>query len=300
MGHASRIVPIIDLLIKQGPNIIIATNGLQKKLLMTRFPNQVFVDIIDYNIEYSSNDSQILKLFMQIPKIIKAIKTEHIQLKKIIKNHNIDIVISDNRYGLYNKNIKSIFITHQTYIKIPSTINIFEKLINSINTKCINKFDVCWVPDKAGLGNFSGDLSHKNKLIKNIKYIGIISKFNEILNLKINNDVLVILSGLEPQRSIFESIIEERLGDTNYKVIIVRGNLDDKKSEYGNIDYISFADTEVLNNLIYESEIIISRSGYSSILDYIKLGKKAIIVPTPGQTADYTLHYFRSCACRHS
>ena len=284
MGHASRIIPIIELLLNEGHNIVVASNGLQKRLLESSFPKLVFIDIVDYNINLSEGNSQIRTLFFQIPKILRAIKKEHSQLKLIIKKYNIDIVISDNRYGLYNKNVKSIFITHQTYIKIPKSISFLEKAINKINTKYINKFDLCWIPDFEGNINLTGDLSHKNNAIVNKRYIGILSRLKNDVSPQINNDVLVVLSGLEPQRSIFENIIEKRLGDTNYKVIIVRGIRTNKESQYGNIDYFSFSNTEELNKLICESRFIVSRSGYSSIMDYVKLNKTAIIVPTPGQT----------------
>lgn len=284
MGHASRIIPIIELLITKGHNVIIASNGLQRRLLESSFPKLVFIDIVDYNIFLSKGNIQLRTLFFQIPKILRVIKKEHLQLKLIIDKYNIDIVISDNRYGLYNKKVKSIFITHQTYIKIPKTISFLEKYLNKINTNYINKFDVCWIPDFEGNINLTGDLSHQNDKIVNKRYIGVLSRFNKIDSEVIDNDVLVIISGLEPQRSIFENIIEQRLGDTNYKVIIVRGVQHEKESLYGNIDYISFANTEELNKLIYKSKHLISRSGYSSIMDYVKLHKTAIIIPTPGQT----------------
>ena len=283
MGHASRIIPIIEFLKNNGHNIIIAANALQKKLLYSSFPDLIFEDIVQYNIKLSYKKSQNLIILSQIPKIIIAIKKEHKQAEKLIKKHNIDIIISDNRYGFYNKKIKSIFITHQTHILLPKKIKFLENILNKINTHLINKFDICWIPDIEGSNNFSGELSHKNTHIKKLKYIGILSKFKKF-NLEINNDILVILSGPEPQRSIFEQFIETRLGDTNNAVIIVRGNNQAKKSEFGNIDYIAFADTVELNKLILQSEVLISRSGYSSIMDYVFLQKKAIIVPTTGQT----------------
>lgn len=283
MGHASRIIPIIELLVQEGHNIIIAASGLQKDLLQSSFPNLVFEDVVSYNIKLSYKKSQASTILLQIPKIISAIKKEHRQAKNLIKKYKIDIIISDNRYGFYNKNIKSIFITHQTHILLPNKINFLETVLNKINTNLINRFDICWVPDFEGNENLSGELSHKNKKIKNIRFIGLLSKFKKI-DVVLNNDILVILSGPEPQRTILENILETRLGDTNNAVIIIRGNKQEKKSEFGNIDYLPFADTTELNKLIFSSKIIISRSGYSSIMDYVFLQKKAIIVPTPGQT----------------
>jgi len=50
------------------------------------------------------------------------------------------------------------------------------------------------------------------------------------------------------------------------------------------LDLIGLADSKLLNDLINKSEILIMRSGYSSIMDLNKLERNAVLVPTPGQT----------------
>ncbi len=232
----------------------------------------------------SSSKNQTLKILFQIPKIIKNIKTENAFVASYIKSNKIDLIISDNRYGFRNKEVKSVIITHQTYIKTPLKIKFFEQLLNIVNTKQINKFSECWVPDIENENNLSGDLSHKNKKIKNIKYIGILSRFEKLKTKLKTNKVLAVISGPEPQRTIFEDILINKLSKEKYNTIIIRGTNKDVKIDTNNLSFINIADSKKLQQLISQSEIIISRSGYTSILDYIKLGIKAILVPTPGQT----------------
>lgn len=153
-----------------------------------------------------------------------------------------------------------------------------------LNTKVINKFNECWVPDLDGNDNISGELSHKNKRINNIKYIGILSRFEKLGTVNKTNKVLAILSGPEPQRSILEEILISKFEKGTNNVIIVRGTDKDAKQNTKNIQFINIANSKQLQELINISEQIISRSGYSSIMDYVKIGRKAILVPTPGQT----------------
>jgi uncharacterized protein (TIGR00661 family) len=227
-------------------------------------------------------------LLLYIPRLIIGIYKEHKQLKKIIKSENIDIVISDNRYGLWSKNITSIFITHQLMIKMPGYLKIMEPLLHKILLRFIRKFDVCWIPDYQNNMGLSGDLSHKYPVQPNSIFIGPLTRFykKENKSIDIIHDILVILSGPEPQRTILEEIIIEQIQNTDYNSLIVRGlPLAEKKESYSpNINFKSHLSSEELLHEINCSEIIICRSGYSSVMDLQTINKKAILIPTPGQT----------------
>ena len=292
LGHTTRIIPLVHSYLKQGVKITIACNNLQKQILEKEFDNVSFIHIKGYGVKLSAKKNQTLKILFQIPKILTRINQEKTFIKEFIESNNVDLIISDNRYGFRSNKVKSVIVTHQTYIKTPLKIKFFEHLLNSINTKLINKFDECWVPDVEGEGNISGELSHKNKQINNIKYIGILSRFEKVTPLEKTNKVLAIISGPEPQRTLFENIVVQKLAQENYSSIIVRGTNIDIKKDIDNICFVNMADSKQLQKLIAQSEHIISRSGYSSILDYVKLGINAILVPTPGQTEqEYLAEY---------
>ena len=73
--------------------------------------------------------------------------------------------------------------------------------------------------------------------------------------------------------------------ESGIKTIILQGKpeLKDTK-QLGNVSVFSHLPDQELARLIPESRIVLSRPGYSSIMDLVYFGKQAIFVPTPGQT----------------
>jgi uncharacterized protein (TIGR00661 family) len=234
---------------------------------------------------------------LQAFKISSAIKKEHTELEKIIEENNIDIVFSDNRYGCRSKKAYSVFMTHQLNIQAPENFKWTESLILAKNKKYISAFNECWIPDFEREENLSGKLSHPAKL-ENIKYIGPLSRFTFSENKNISEekyDLMVICSGPEPQRTIFEELLTKEVLKTNLKAILVKGITETEKQIElkKNLKVISHADAKEMQSLIESSALIISRPGYSSIMDLVVLGKKAIFIPTPGQTEqEYLAAYY--------
>lgn len=298
LGHASRDVEIIHHLIEKGFEVIIGADKASLLFLQEHFPKSKSVVIPSNTISYPARSAMAFKMLILSPKLLWGIFKEHQLLKKIIKQYQVEIVISDNRYGLWNKMVHSIFITHQLWIKSPKKLRFTESFINKINHWFINKYDECWVPDFVGEDNLAGELSHPDKKPQNLKYIGILSRFKpEILETLTDSentnrsltensfDILAILSGPEPQRTLFENKLLGELSKTNYKALIVQGKLAEaSKPNHKNSRFVNHLATKNLNDLIKKTPIIICRSGYSSIMDLVTLNKSAILVPTPGQT----------------
>lgn len=300
LGHASRDIPIIKKLIELGHEVIIAGSGNSLLLLKTEFPQLKSIYLPSFKIKFAKGKSQLFRIILSAPNFIFHIFHEKKLLKNIVKEYKIDIVISDNRYGLYNSDCYSVLITHQLHIKTPRSISFIEKLLQKINYYFIGKFDQCWIPDYKQEPHISGVLSHPEKLPDNIKYIGHLSRFEKAFNdnVIINEyDILVILSGPEPQRSILENILINQISEIDSKTIFIRGvnefcnNLNNTE----NIEFIKFAESKTISKLLRASKIVISRSGYSSIMDFIALSKKAILIPTPGQTEqEYLSDYVKN------
>jgi len=292
LGHAGRDVQIIDELLNAGFEVIIGADNAPLFFLCQYFPNLPFVKMPSFKIEYPAYGSMVLKMLVSMPKILFGIIKEHYQLKRIIKQNNIDIVISDNRYGLWNKKVHTIFISHQVFIKTPFKNLLLESLINRLNHWFIAKFNECWIPDFPGEFNLSGTLSHNAKLPLNAFFIGILSRFklqnnniSKSFELSSKYDILLIISGPEPQRSIFEKNCVVQISISGYSALVVQGKPLEKSSEQiGKIRFVNHLNSRQLYQLIIETPIIISRSGYSTIMDLTVLGNSAILVPTPGQT----------------
>ncbi|TXB64621.1 glycosyl transferase family 28 [Vicingus serpentipes] len=294
LGHATRCIPIIQSFLKDNHKVIIGTSGKQEALLKQEFPYVTFIELKGYNVEYPENGAMISKMLTQLPKIKKAIQEEQEWLAAIIDKYKIDQVVSDNRYGLWNNKIESTLITHQLFIKAPTGEWLIEKILNNY----LANFDEVWIPDIEGENNLSGDLAHKKPLPHNYKFIGPLSRFSSLkkaCDFSEEYDFIAIVSGPEPQRTIFEKLILEQVRDTNLKGVLVRGLPDSNeklKIENSAIQIYNHLETNEFLNYLQKSKVVISRSGYSTIMDLATLGKKAILVPTPGQTEqEYLAQY---------
>jgi len=292
VGHASRCIAIIRLLIEKNAEIIIASEGRPLQILKNEFPQLTFIEFKGYDIEYPKSGSMAWKMLLSLPNILKRIKEEHLELEKIVEQYKIDIVISDNRYGCYSNKVTSVFITHQLMVKAP----IGEKIVHNKICSYIKKYDECWIPDYKNENNLSADLSHYYPLPKNSFFIGPLSRF-ENTNSSNNNftyDIMAIVSGPEPQRTIFENLLSKELYASKLHTIILCGT-PDRQIEPTSDTFIKIAhaNSNQMQSYILQSKIIITRSGYSTIMDLAALSKKAIFIPTPGQTEqEYLAKYF--------
>ncbi len=300
LGHASRDIPIIHEFFKRGHNVIVAGSKSTIELLRNEFPNIEYEPFSSLKITYPSKGSMAFHLFKLFPKMLFSIKKEHCHLKKIIKKYKIDLVISDNRFGLWSKAAYSVFITHQVMIKMPKSLQFAEYLIYRINRFFIYKYHRCWIPDNENMPYIAGDLSHKYSLNGKTSFIGLLSRFNNEKDYEENLssekfEIIAIISGPEPERTKFEQLLLKQMQQLECKCLIVKGKPTEiqERQEINNIVIISHLNTEQMRNAIKNSTYIISRSGYTTIMDLIALKRSAILVPTPGQTEqEYLAEYY--------
>ena len=335
LGHATRCVPIIERLLAEGHEVVIAADGYPLRFLRREFPHLDWVKFEGLMVEYADGQSQVGAMLRQLPRFLRDIWREHKRLKEIVRMYDIDMVVSDNRFGLWCRGVYSVYMTHQLMVKMPRGLEWMEWAVWRFHRWFIKHYDECWVPDIEGEGNLSGDLSHKYPLLKNTRFIGPLSRFStisvkledvrveaEALDLKERYDVVAVLSGPEPHRSNLEQeIADNRLQITEgqqstvnsqqtitpseqssrppktggqYKIVnsqqsllIVQGLPEDdlRLAEHRDgVDYIPHLPTRLLQWYMQEAEEIVCRSGYSSIMDLHTIGRKAHLIPTPGQT----------------
>jgi UDP-N-acetylglucosamine transferase subunit ALG13 len=284
LGHATRCIAIIHMLLENNCEVFIAGSGNSLALLKREFSENNFFLLPAYDPKYPSSGSMAWKMFRQIPHFVRTIKSEHLALERIVSENKIDIVIADNRYGCWSSKAKSVFITHQSNILMPQRFGWLSAIVRQLNMALIKNFDVCWIPDDPQ-GSLAGELISFGTPPKNIStdFVGHLSRFTPSGELSIIYDVVVILSGPEPQRTLLENIMIPQLKKSTYKYFIVRG-LPESVSNTENNNMVDFLDSSSLQRLVESSRMVIARSGYSTIMDMASLGKKAIFIPTPGQT----------------
>jgi hypothetical protein len=280
LGHASRCVPVIREFLQQDAEVVIASDGRALRLLQLEFPNLQSIQLPSYQIRYKSRN-MVRNMALQLPAIARAALAEHRLMKPLIQEYAIKGILSDNRFGCYSSSVKSVFITHQTHILSPALLS---PPVNLINRWFINRFDQCWIPDTEGSINLSGKLSHKFRP-SGSHFIGPLSRMKYLTKTRKYRGI-AILSGPEPQRSFLEKELLRQIRELPGKWILVQGKAEQttKPHQRGNLTIYPVLTGEKLNECLLESEWVICRSGYSSIMDLAVTGNPALLVPTPGQT----------------
>lgn len=281
LGHATRCIPIIKALQENNFIPIIASDGIALALLRKEFPYIQTLELPSYQIEYAKNGKNFKwKLLKNLPKMMEAIWEEKRLVKKWVKKYAIEGIISDNRLGVFSPKVPSVFITHQLNVMTGNTTWI----TSILHQKIIKKYTECWVPDIENAPNLTGKLGHLKTNTLDLKYIGPLSRLHK-KEVPQKYDLMVILSGPEPQRGILEEILKREVLRFDGKVVFIKGIVEkeQKKEEIENITYYNFMNTRQLEQTFNESEIVLSRSGYTTIMDLAVLQKKAFFIPTPGQ-----------------
>jgi hypothetical protein len=299
MGHATRCVPLIRKYHNEGNEVVIVADGHPLEFLKQEFPSLRFIEFPSYSVYYSAGKSQVGAMIFNFPNIVSGIVREHFWLSNLLQSEHFDLIISDNRFGLWNKRIRSVYITHQLMVKMPVNLKFLEPLVHRIHKAFINRYDECWIPDRAEKGGLSGDLAHQYPLPRNARFIGTLSRFKGMGITEPNKEykIVAVVSGIEPQRTIFEDSLIQKYKNHSEKVLIVRGlpgkGMD--KKTIGSITFASHLSDSELAAVLLGATKIICRSGYSSIMDLDALNclDKAELIPTPGQTEQeylYSMH----------
>jgi hypothetical protein len=312
LGHASRCLPILSYLINNcKADLVVAANGSQADLIHESFPAIKIIHPPGYHIRYHKNRAgTIARLAFSLPHLAQQIKAENQWLRTFAEKNPVDVIISDNRYGFCHPDIPSYLITHQLAIKTPFGRAV-ESLVRKQVYRYINHFTACWIPDYEKINeSLAGELSHPAKLPAiPVHYIGPLTRITaaepgipipDLINSQLENgrkiQLLVILSGPEPQRSILETnILEQWSKEPGISLLLVRG-LPAQASDDSThtsiqtelllpnswvINHLSTAD---LSQAIANASIILTRSGYSSVMDLVPNHKNLWMIPTPGQT----------------
>jgi spore coat polysaccharide biosynthesis predicted glycosyltransferase SpsG len=298
LGHATRMIPLAKKLRDLDHNVIIGSGKEYHSLFRNELPGLSYIVFSGFKPTYSRYLPQYLYLLLKTPLLLYQIIREHNTLKKIIEEHKIDIVISDNRFGLWNKKITSVYVTHMPLIPLPGYLRFLEIIGVKIHREIIKRYSLCFIPDLPGGLNISGRLSHGIKLPENVRFTGILSRFqtsgSHSVDIHKSHYNTVILSGPEPQRGILRKKLISILKEKTIQGVIFEGRADKSPEviQDANISCYSHLPANEMEEIIKGSDTIITRSGYTTIMDLISLNCSALLIPTPGQTEqEYLAEY---------
>ena len=287
LGHAARMVPVVRFLCKNNcVTVVCGPNA--REFLNAELPNIEIITINDRPIRYPAHRITIFTMLSWLPVLMVNAIREHFFVKRIIKKKGIDTIISDNRYGLIFRHLECYFVTHQVYPKLPNGFGALEKIIGALHRLYLQRFTKCLISDFETGFSLSGSLA-ADSVGDNPKFVkvGILSRF---CNYPQNNDkiydLLILISGQESQRTIFERYLLNYIKDSNKRILFVRGVPENTPplSPFNNVVFKNMLTSDDLAAAITSSKLVICRSGYSTILDLVALNASAILIPTPGQT----------------
>lgn len=284
LGHASRCIPIIRQYLASGDEVVLGGDGDSLALLCQHFPQLRVLHLASLHLRYSSRNSQVGAMLCAMPHLVRFTVQDHRMLRRILATERFDLVISDNRFGLFRRDTHCVYITHQLHILLPRFWRWLQPLATLAHACIYNRYDEIWIPDTEQDG-LAGRLSHP--AVTNSRYIGVLSRLIKSDEVCTDYDVVAVLSGLEPQRTILEQYIVHRYHQSLEQVLIVRGKVLESATctHSGNIHFVNHLPDTDLVAYLQGAKRIIARSGYSTIMDLQKLGllSKTEFHATPGQ-----------------
>lgn len=285
LGHATRCIPVIRALLDHGAVPVIGADNGPLALLNSEFPDLEKVRIPGVTIRYSDGGSQLWSMAKQFPAMIKSVRQERALFDRMRGPLKLDAVISDQRFGIRSSELPSVLITHQVFPFTP----IAKGALRKVNLRSIAKFDRCWVMDGPEPPGLAGELSHGTVLPENAQYIGTQSRMSSISSIHsesspIRYRIVAVISGPEPQRTLLDNILMEHLHGIEGEHLLVRGMpKDDTIERIKNLTMVGHMKSDALATALFNADMIVSRSGYTTLMDLVAIGRNALIIPTPGQ-----------------
>lgn len=283
LGHAARCIQLISRFLNQGSNVTVFASAQLIGFLRIRFPDIKYIEDHTQPFSYGLNGTSTFRLASMVLNMKRQVHNENMLCRKICESENFDLIVSDNRYGFRSTLIKSVLITHQLQPIPPGILKGAIPVMNRFLQKVYSSFQEIWVPDFPEYPGLAGRLSHTRYSIPGVNYIGSLSRFADFQQKKANRNpksVLILTSGPAEHRGLMADKLI-RIFMPYALQIAVAGVSSENRS---NIRFFESPSDEKLFSLIQEAGIIVSHSGYSTIMDLVSIGRSAVLIPTPGQT----------------
>jgi UDP:flavonoid glycosyltransferase YjiC (YdhE family) len=307
LGHATRDIPVIRSLLAHGHEVTIAACGSALEVLRQEFPACTFREFPDYSVPFSANRFFLAHFVAAFPSLFRGINDEHRNLAALLAEDEFDLIISDNRFGIYADDVPSLFITHQLRYHLPAVARPLELAGVQLNRFLHANYDRIIVPDNPpGPCSLAGKLSRaETGTSRNRAYYAGILTSTRKREVVADLDYLILISGPEPQRSELEKILLPASGDLPGSVAVLLGSPERRSDDTmitGSCTVIPYASTEEKEILMNRAKCVICRSGYTTMMELAELGKRrALLIPTPGQTEqEYLAGYYEKAGWFHA
>lgn len=282
LGHVTRTIPIIQSFIKHENEVIICCDSDQEEIYRNYFPELWYIKHEGYPFVFRGNGSWTLDIMRNVLSLNAFLSEEKKRVKQLVDKFNPDLIISDQRFGFRSEKVKSIIVSHQVNLPI-SKLNFAGKILNR---RMLNRFDEIWIPDNK-VERLSGCLS--NGANSKSYFIGTCSRFHhdsidKYLPREKSYKYLGIVSGPSPYSRLFLELLVQKFSSLEESCAIITPVGVDSSIDKRNIKFYFRPDHEVFLKTLLKSDTVVSRSGYSTLMDINETGNKAIFIPTKGQS----------------
>lgn len=289
LGHATRCAPVVREFLEKGCDVELAVTRGNAAILREMFPDVRQRLAPSYNIVYPKHGYNMAFWLLKNSAHLRAVmRAEHHYAEEMVERHGYDILVSDNRFAFRSRKAKSVYMTHQCRIAFPKMFRMFEAFGAAWHASVMSRFDEVWVPDVPEFPGYAGSLSHVERCPRPLKFVGPLSRFAMLpLTQSTEKDlgIVAVVSGVEPARSRFASRLSSVLPQIPGKHVVILGKPASSLKTWtaGNVTFYNHLPTQEFANVISRAGWVISRGGYSTVMDMAVLGAKCIFVPTPGQ-----------------
>jgi uncharacterized protein (TIGR00661 family) len=299
LGHATRDLVLIQALLQQGHQVTVISTGRALTLLQRELGDQCeFIDWPDGPKPLAASETlAYAKFTLALPLLLRSILVEHQTLQELLATRKFDRIVSDFRYGIYSSKVPTYLISHGLRLIAPNRNPTIELAFELFNARWFEPMRRILVPDFE-TPSLAGDLCHNLRFFDadKLEYIGILSS---ICQRDVEQDIsyFISVSGPEPQRSIFERMVLRQAASLPGRVVVALGRPeeDTKPRIVGSVEVYNYLDRRRQEEMMNRAQVVVTRSGYTTLMELTELQKRALLVPTPGQTEQtYLARYHRS------
>jgi UDP-N-acetylglucosamine:LPS N-acetylglucosamine transferase len=273
-GHVARSIPLILQLQQQGNHVFFFGSRWQMDILEQYGFTGTCKELPPTGFRFKGDGNFLFEGLRNVRTLQTAIRRDHERTVAYATTHKMDLIISDHRYGVYSDTIPSVFVTHQ--VQLPPKTN---WLAQRIHRKWMARFETIWIMDEAD-APLAGVLSQP---VQNAICIGHYSRFSKSFpKAESSGRIAAIISGPEPYaQQLFDAVCDLAATSRFHWTIICSGAYaEGKQTENARIIR---QDWKTADQAIVEADLVVSRNGYSTLMDLKTLHKKAVFLPTPGQ-----------------
>lgn len=302
LGHAARSLLLIRALLERGDAVtVLMAPGPGMDLLKSEVGEHCdFLPERDIPKPFSRWPALFyLRMSLDMPRVFALFRAEHRLTEKLVKQRGYDLIVSDSRFGVWSRVAPSYCILHSLRQLIPGRPRWLEKQVENSQRRLLRGFARVLIPDTLADGGISGELGHDPAIdwgAGRLAYIGPLSGVRRTCATE-DIDFFFSVSGVEPHQSALGARVLDALPRLPGRVVVTLGrpSHSGEKRRVGNAEVYGYLDRRAQAEMLNRARVVVTRSGYTTLMELAELGKRALFIPTPGQSEqEYLAHFHRS------